>query len=68
LKLVPERYRDWYHLNPLVDIIDGYRRVLLFQQTPDWERLGYNAGVAIVALVLGYWYFKTVELKLADIA
>jgi lipopolysaccharide transport system permease protein len=68
LKLVPEEFRDLYFINPLVGIMDSYRKIMLFGQLPDWEQLGYSALIAFVLLILGYCYFKYVEMKLADIA
>ncbi len=67
LSEVPARFRPYYMLNPMAGIIDGYRRVVLHGQMPDWGALGMTAGVSLVLLVGGYAFFKRVEMKFADI-
>ena len=64
---VPARFRPYYMLNPMAGILDGYRRVVLHGQTPDWGALGITAAVSLALLVGGYAFFKRVEMKFADI-
>jgi lipopolysaccharide transport system permease protein len=67
LSEVPARFRPYYMLNPMAGIIDGYRRVVLHGQSPDWGALGMTAAVSAALLVCGYAFFKRVEMKFADI-
>lgn len=67
VSLVPERFRALYSLNPMVGVIDGYRRVLLEGLPPDLLSLGLGAAVAAVLLVIGYWFFKRSEPAFADL-
>jgi len=67
LSLVPERLRAVYMLNPMAGLIDSYRRTILFGQTPDLTGLGVAAGVSIVIFGLGYWFFKRLEWRFADV-
>jgi len=64
---VPERYRPLYMLNPLVPIIDSFRRVIVEQKMPDWPTLWPAAALSLVVMVIGYWYFKRAEGTFADI-
>jgi lipopolysaccharide transport system permease protein len=64
---IPSRLRPYYFLNPMVSIIDGYRRVLLLNQTPQLTQLAYGAGISIVLLVLSYVSFKWMEPTFADL-
>ena len=64
---VPARFRPYYMLNPMAGILDGYRRVVLHGQLPDWSALGATAAVSLALLVGGYAFFKRVEMKFADI-
>lgn len=64
--MVPERYRTLYFLNPMAGIIEAYRAVLLHQQMPD-TYLYSAAGVSLLILIAGYWFFKRVEYLFADI-
>lgn len=47
--LVPEQYRDLYQLNPMVNLIEAYRGILMHGDWPDWPRL---VAVAIVGAAL----------------
>lgn len=67
LSAVPERLRGWYALNPLVGVIENFRRVMLQGVPPDLYSLGISALVAAVLLPAAYLYFKRVEATMADI-
>lgn len=48
------------HLNPLTPVIGNMRRVVLWNQVPEWDQLTLAGGVSFVFLVLGYaWFIKT---------
>jgi lipopolysaccharide transport system permease protein len=67
VSVIPERLRPLYFLNPMAAIIDAYRRIILFNQAPDWFHLS-SAGVVSTALaVLAYRYFKRAEREFADL-
>ena len=66
ISLVPERYASLYRLNPMVGIIDAYRRSIVNGLPPDWTLLGISAAGTLVALVLCYRYFLRHEPVLAD--
>lgn len=67
LSAVPERFRGFYALNPLVGVIENFRRVMLQGIPPDLYSLGISALVAAVLLPAAYLYFKRVEATMADI-
>lgn len=67
LSAVPQRFRGWYALNPLVGVIENFRRVMLQGTAPDFYSLGVSAAIAVVVLPLAYLYFKKVEATMADI-
>ncbi|MDQ2911917.1 MAG: ABC transporter permease, partial [Chloroflexota bacterium] len=52
----PEQLRLLY-LNPMTAIVVAYQRALLDGLAPQWDALGYSAGVAIVLFIVGFWYF-----------
>ncbi|MFN0029681.1 MAG: ABC transporter permease [Acidimicrobiales bacterium] len=66
IELIPERYRTLYRLNPLVDLIDSYHRVLYDLRWPNFAWVGYVAGWAVVMLGLGIWVFSRFEPRLAE--
>jgi ABC-type polysaccharide/polyol phosphate export permease len=55
------------YLNPSVPIIDGFRRVLAHDTSPDWGPLGSAAAVGSVALVLTYRWYKRIDGTFADV-
>ena len=67
LAAVPARFRPLYQLNPMVGIIENFRRVLLEAAPPDFASLSLSAGVALLLLAASYVYFKHVEATIADI-
>jgi lipopolysaccharide transport system permease protein len=67
LSAVPQRLRQVYALNPLVGVIENFRRVVLQGVAPDYYSLAVSALVAAVLLPLTYLYFKRVEATMADV-
>jgi lipopolysaccharide transport system permease protein len=66
LNQVPERYRAWYLLNPMVGIIENFRAALL--GTPlDTHSLWISTIVSAALLPLAYLYFKRIEATVADV-
>lgn len=55
-------------LNPLVPVLDGMRRTVLFGQSPDWLTLGVGSASAVITLVIGFALFKRLETGIADVA
>jgi lipopolysaccharide transport system permease protein len=67
LSAVPARLRPLYQLNPLVSLIENFRRVTLHGSPPELFGLATAAGVSLALFVLAYLYFKTVEATMADV-
>lgn len=67
LSAVPVHLRGFYALNPLVGVIENFRRVMLQGTAPELYSLGISALVAAILLPAAYLYFKRVEATMADI-
>ena len=64
--LIPEKYQFIYHLNPMAGIVEGFRySVLGYGMINQYSYLSYI--VAVVIFISGIWYFKRVEVIMADI-
>jgi lipopolysaccharide transport system permease protein len=63
---VPTRYRWLYQLNPMAGLIEGFRRVTVLAQPPDWRLAGVSAVICLLALPVCYLYFKYVDATVAD--
>ncbi len=57
---LPAWARGLLRLNPLVDVVDNMRRVVLWGRLPDWGPLGAWLLVGGVVMLLGYaWFMQT---------
>ncbi len=67
-KIVPEKWRLLYSLNPMVGVIDGFRWAILRGESQIYLP-GFALSLAVVALVLwsGIWYFRKMERTFADV-
>ncbi len=64
--IIPEQYRIWLALNPLMPIIAGYQNVLLYNRAPEWIGLGVIAFVAIVLLGFSLLLFRRASPEMVD--
>jgi lipopolysaccharide transport system permease protein len=67
LRAVPSRLQALYMLNPLVGVIENFRRVILLGEPPDLPSLLYSAVVGLAALALVYVGFKRMDPIVADV-
>lgn len=65
--VVPEKWQWLYALNPLVGIIDLFRWCLLGTATLNYISLGISAGIGVVFLMIGFYYFRKMERNFADL-
>ena len=65
--VVPEKWRFWYSLNPVVGVIDGFRWCLLGGQSQLYLP-GFLASLLVVVFFLwfGVRYFRATERTFAD--
>jgi lipopolysaccharide transport system permease protein len=66
--IVPDRWRFWYSLNPVVGVIDGFRWCILGGESRLYPP-GFLLSLAVVALFLwlGIRYFRRTERGFADL-
>jgi len=66
--VVPERYRLFYSINPMVGVIDGYRwSILGSQHGLFWPGFVLSIASIILLLATGIRYFRKTERHFADI-
>ncbi|CAG1770876.1 Teichoic acid translocation permease protein TagG [uncultured bacterium] len=64
--LVPEPWRTWYGLNPMVGVVEGFRWALLGKTSGTANLLALSILVIFVLLVSGMAYFRRMEKTFAD--
>jgi lipopolysaccharide transport system permease protein len=66
--VVPEKWRFYYNLNPMVGVIDGFRWCILGSKfEPYWEGFAASVLVIIILLITGAIYFRNMERTFADV-
>ncbi len=66
--IVPEQWRFFYSLNPMVGVIDGFRWAILGGESKLYLP-GFLLSLGLVVLLLfsGIWYFRKTERTFADV-
>ena len=65
--IVPERFRLWYSLNPMVGVIDGFRWAIIGKDvTFYWPGFVLSIVITILIVIWGFWYFRKTEKTFAD--
>jgi len=65
--LVPAKWRWLYSLNPMTGVVEGFRWALLGKATLDLPQVLLSAGIVLVLLVSGLFYFRRMESTFADV-
>lgn len=63
---IPEQYRFFYSLNPIVAVVEGFRACLLGTPMP-WEYILPGTVVGILILLFAMLYFKKMERVFVDV-
>ena len=66
--LIHDPWRLLYALNPMVGVVDGVRWAMLGTTSAPDATLLVSAGVALVLMISGAYYFRQAERSFADIA
>lgn len=66
--VVPDQWKLWFSLNPLVGIIDAFRWCVLGNDfEPYWAGFAISMGAVILLLISGLMYFRATERTFADV-
>jgi lipopolysaccharide transport system permease protein len=58
---LPPAYLPYFHLNPMADLIEAFRTVLLDGQWPHWYLLSYVATISIAGLLVTVWLYLRLD-------
>jgi lipopolysaccharide transport system permease protein len=67
LTLLPERWRIWAGINPMVSVVEGFRWAVLGQAPPPAAMLFVSLVVVLVVLLSGVYLFRRMEKTFADV-
>ena len=66
--IVPEEWRFFYFLNPMVGVIDGFRWAILGDSFPvHWPGFALSGGLVVLIFASGLHYFRRTERSFADV-
>jgi lipopolysaccharide transport system permease protein len=63
---ISSKWQVLYALNPLTSVVEGFRWSLLGIQSLPWQICAVSAGVGLLILVTGLFYFRNMERTFAD--
>ncbi len=61
---VPARYRPLFHLNPIIYALNGFRLAIYYGRVPTLQSAALSIGIGLVALWIGYAFFRRVQESL----
>lgn len=68
ISLIPKKFQIFFYLNPLTGLVDAFRWVFLgTNNLPSITYFAVSIFVAIVTLIIGMVYFRSMENKIADV-
>ncbi len=67
LEKVPSNYQLIYKLDPMVVIIENFRKVTVFGKSPNWQDLFISFLVSVFMMILSYRILKYFERRFSDI-
>ena len=65
--IIPDQYRFWYSLNPMVGVIDGFRWTILGESNIYLEGLLSSIVITFIITIYAIYNFRKMEKKFADI-
>lgn len=66
VKNFPDTYKVLMTLNPMANIINGYRDVLYYSKSPDFIVLAYTLAFTIILFIVSYVWFRKLEKGFAE--
>ena len=66
--IIPEQYRLFYAINPMVGIIETFRAGILGTTSIPWDLLGVGVLSGTILLLTGLAFFRSKEKIFADVA
>ena len=65
-KVISEKWQIVYSLNPMAGVVNGFRWALLGTDTGPGLTMGVSTAIALIVMVSGLFYFRSMERTFAD--
>jgi lipopolysaccharide transport system permease protein len=65
-KVISEKWQVIYSLNPMAGVVNGFRWALLGADTGPGLTMAVSATIAVLVLISGLFYFRSMERTFAD--
>ena len=66
VKIIPEQYRPWLGLNPLIALVTGYQNVMLYNRMPDWGGIGMTLLEGLLLSGFSLVLFRRASPEMVD--
>jgi lipopolysaccharide transport system permease protein len=67
VSMVPPRFQLIMHINPLTDIIENTRNIIIYGQPPAWHSYLYVLAASLAIFIAGYLFFINKKELFADV-
>ena len=67
LSSVPARWREWYDLNPMVGVIEGFREAVIYNRAPDVGLLAAALLGTVIVWAVAWPLFRYMSQYFADV-
>jgi lipopolysaccharide transport system permease protein len=64
--VLPERYKHWLFLNPMIPLVNAYQNILVYGTQPKWQPLTGTAIFSIVSLLCALFLFRKAAPEMVD--
>jgi lipopolysaccharide transport system permease protein len=64
--VLPERYKYWLFLNPMIPLVNAYQNILVYGTQPKWQPLTGTAIFSIVSLISALFLFRKAAPEMVD--
>jgi lipopolysaccharide transport system permease protein len=65
-KMIPEKWKLLYNMNPMSGLIGGFRSAFLGDPF-EWRAIGISLAASVLLFLIGASYFRKVERRFADV-
>lgn len=66
LATLPDWARNYLTWNPVMPLFNGYHRIFLEQELPQWKSLIGLSAVTVVMLILAMWIYRKAQSQVVD--